>query len=82
MAHLGRLWPVGLLEGCGLVCRVSWLTCPGGFLFLLKGISSSEWEALVPVGEHWKLPCPVVGKAAAHLPKMLEQCRPGVTWAC
>lgn len=46
MAHLGHLWPVGLLEGCGLVCRVSWLTCPGGFLFLLKGISFSEWEAL------------------------------------
>lgn len=36
----------------------------------------------MPGGEHWKLLCPVVGKAAAcFLPEVLVQCRPGVMWA-
>lgn len=46
MAYLEHLWQVGLPEGSGLVCKVSWLSCPGGFPFLLKGASSSKSVAL------------------------------------
>lgn len=36
----------------------------------------------MPGGEHWKLLCPVVGKAVACLlPEVLVQCRAGVMWA-
>jgi len=41
-----HLWQVGLLEGCGLICRISWLSCPAGFPFLLKAASSSKSVAL------------------------------------
>lgn len=75
MAHLKRLQQVGLPEGCGLMRKVSCLSCPGG-------LPPLNWCLLVPGGEHWKLLCPLAEKAAAYLlPEVLVHCRAGVMWA-